>query len=149
MGITQSFTSPAKLFDPIRKRWVIASPEERVRQSLVRAFLEQGVPSHWILVEAALQQLVPALVTRTRFRFDAAIAPTDSNGIHVLLLAECKAKNPDHQACKQLLRYHSLCGGRYLLLAGPEQIWNFDRLNPAGVWELGMPILDLSGFRHP
>ena len=86
-----------KLFDPLRRLEVAASPEERVRQQLVDWLQrEANVPGRLIAVEYALSRLVPGC----RKRADVVVwrpgmasggAGETPGGLEPWLLAECKA----------------------------------------------------------
>ena len=71
------------IFDRIRKKWIICSPEEWVRIHCVHYLTEtKGYPRSWIRIEQELR------VYGTRKRFDLVL--TDSN-MNPFILVECKA----------------------------------------------------------
>jgi hypothetical protein len=87
------------IFDDIRKKFIILTPEEWVRQNLI-AFLinEKKYPKGLLAVEKSLQ------LNNTNKRSDIRIYDTYKN---LLLIAECKAYsiNLDHKSIEQVMRY--------------------------------------------
>lgn len=128
MAATVSCNRSNQVFDPIRQRWVRATPEERVRQDLIRRLLAQGVSAHHILVEVALDRLPTGSVQscRTQRRLDLLVARFSGGNFEPLLLAECKAHTPDDSALGQLLSYQSALRSRWLVLAAPGELWVVD-----------------------
>ena len=79
----KSETGKSLIFDEIRKKWIVCTPEEWVRQNLVR-FLVQDCAYPQALV--ALERQVK--VAERSLRFDALIYDRE---INPLMLIECKA----------------------------------------------------------
>jgi len=78
----------SSIFDPIRKREVPATPEEAVRQAVVRYLLETvGAPPRLIGVEFSLAALVPGDFGRV----DIVVWKPGSGQLAPWLLVECKA----------------------------------------------------------
>jgi dipeptidase len=125
---TTASSSQNRFFDPIRKRWVQASPEEKVRQTLIHSLLQQGVSPHHILVEVDLRRLPTGSISscRGRRRIDLLVARFTEGSFTPLLLAECKASDPSEEALEQLLAYQSAIQSRWLLLASPSGVWSLD-----------------------
>lgn len=94
--------------DPIRRRWVRLTPEEGVRQRLLRAFLTHGYPSGLLAVERGLHHL-----GRT-WRADVVLHGRDGRP---LLIAECKAPTVGitQDTFDQLARYNVALGARALV----------------------------------
>lgn len=90
----------AQVFDVVRKKFVVLSPEEWVRQHLIHYLIEhKGIPSSVISVE---KQLV---LNGTRKRTDVVVfnaAPRP------LVIVECKAPSVqlDQLVVNQILRYN-------------------------------------------
>ncbi len=128
MVATVSFNPNNRIFDPIRRRWVKATPEEQVRQDLIQRLLMQGVPAHHILVEVALNRLPMGTVPscRAQRRVDLLVAHFFRGKFLPLLLAECKAHPPKDAALGQLLAYQSALRSRWLVIASPGQLWVVD-----------------------
>lgn len=123
--------NPDKFFDPSRKKLVAATPEESVRQSVVRWLTESiRVPSHLIETELALSSIEKGFPGRVDilvhdFREGAQIKSP-------WLLVECKRPGADSlQALEvQINRYLKLLSPRFIMLAlGDRNI--FLALDPA------------------
>ena len=87
------------IFDDIRKKFLVLTPEEWVRQNLIAFLLyEKKYPKSLVAVEKSLQ------LNNTNKRSDIRIYDTNKN---LILLAECKAHlvNLDHKSIEQVLRY--------------------------------------------
>ncbi|MFZ4099293.1 MAG: type I restriction enzyme HsdR N-terminal domain-containing protein [Chlamydiia bacterium] len=121
-----SSLSQTTLFDPIRRRHVVATPEERVRQHLIQALLLRNVPPSAITVERSLENLFPGSST-PRKRIDLAVAVPMFGGLEIRLLAECKAHPLTPESLAQLLAYQQQLQSRWYVLASPAQVWSWCR----------------------
>jgi hypothetical protein len=133
-----------QIFDPIRKRWVAARPEETIRQAVIQLLLQRGVPAHAILVEADLARLpCGGLKTcRSRRRVDLMVARFESGEFRPKLLVECKAGRATDRALDQLLSYQASCNSRWLCLAAADGLWVFDTQQTSGQgWSRELPEL--------
>lgn len=97
------------IFDGIRGRYVRLTPEEWVRQHLVRYLIEErGFPAGYAAVEKGFQYVGTAV--------RADVIMHDYKG-HPVLIGECKA--PGIRVTKavfeQLARYNSVINARYLV----------------------------------
>ncbi|MDX1440038.1 MAG: type I restriction enzyme HsdR N-terminal domain-containing protein [Rubricoccaceae bacterium] len=123
------------IFDPIRRKWVSATPEEVVRQHVLRALLDLGYPRGLTAVEKGFEAF------GKMWRADVAVY--DRNG-KPLLLAECKAPNVpiDQHVFDQLARYNASVGARFLLAT------NGSVLLVAALGDTSMEFLDhLPGYQ--
>lgn len=105
----------ALVFDEIRKKWVVLSPEEWVRQHLINYLItERDVPSSLISVEKEIN------LNGVRKRYDLVIF---NSRLIPLVLIECKA--PDvvltEVVVEQALRYNLKIGVNYLLITNGLQ----------------------------
>ncbi len=74
-----------KIFDPIRKKYIVATPEESVRQLLTLCLLEDfAYPKNSISIEKML------IINGLRKRFDILIYDENTKPF---LIIECKAPN--------------------------------------------------------
>ena len=99
------------VFDPLRNRFVLLTPEEKVRQGVLRYLVEQkGVPRGLLAVEYSIK------VNGLDKRCDAVVFSKDGKP---LMIVECKA--PDvlltPNTLAQALRYYSALYPRFLLLS--------------------------------
>lgn len=126
------------VFDPVRKRWVVLTPEEHVRQLLICHFTETlHYPVSLIAVEKAL------LIGNRNLRFDLVVYDRET---HLpWLLAECKA--PDvalaDATLHQLLRYHSQLQCRYWLMTNGHNHHCADALSGEIKWLDALPAYGL------
>lgn len=75
------------VYDPIRKRLVAATPEEAVRQAVLRYLMDTlGVPANLIGVEYSLAALVPGNLRRV----DVVVWRPGEGQLAPWLLVECK-----------------------------------------------------------
>lgn len=71
------------IFDELRSKWIICTPEEWVRQNLIKFLIcELEFPKNLIAVEKSLQ------IAGRSYRFDALVF---NNSFKPLLIVECKA----------------------------------------------------------
>jgi hypothetical protein len=99
------------IWDPFRKKWLKLSPEELVRQLLVRCLIDtQGYPKNAVALEKAL------LVYGMPKRFDACFMDRHT---HPWMLVECKAPEVplDAKVLEQALQYGITLQVPYLLLS--------------------------------
>lgn len=109
-----------QVFDPVRKRWFVLTPEEHVRQYLIQVlFSKLAYPLSLFSVEKQLQ------VGAMQKRFDVVVYDRDHRP---WMLAECKA--PDvpvtEQTLMQLLNYQRTTQCRYWLLTNGHQTFCAD-----------------------
>ena len=98
------------IFDPVRKKYVALTPEEWVRQHVIKYLvLEKKVPLSLIRVEVEIR------LYKTRKRFDLAVY--DRNG-QPLLVVECKAPAVlvTQEVLDQVMRYNLAMKVRFLML---------------------------------
>ena len=107
--ITKISENKRYIFDPIRKKFVILTPEEWVRQHVVR-FLQEDkkAPKSWINVE---KQFTLAGLQK---RFDVIVF--SANGV-VQVLVECKAPNVSisQKTFDQIVRYNMNFNAQYMM----------------------------------
>ena len=111
----------SQVFDEIRNLWVAATPEEIVRQTLVKRMIQQlGYPKQQMAVErelASLPHLTPQKVPSRRIDILCF-----SKELFPLLIIECKKEKIDASALEQLLGYNSFVGAPFVAVAGKEEI---------------------------
>ncbi len=113
------------LYCPIRKRWVTALPEERVRQELLQRMLQQlGYPESLIVVEKALGEmphLKSSLGHIPNRRADILCFGNEA-GLFPLLLIECKAVSLNAKVINQVIGYNAHVKARYIAIANQVQV---------------------------
>jgi hypothetical protein len=103
------------VFDPVRKKYVVLTPEEWVRQHAIQYLAtEKNVPLSLIRVESEIR------LYQTKKRFDIAVY--DRNGI-ALLVVECKAPSVPltQEVLDQAVRYNLTLKVGWLMLTNGLQ----------------------------
>ncbi len=112
-----------RIYDPVRQCAVAETPEEQVRQALLRKMLEElGYPKGLLAVERGLGEC--------RRRFDIVcyacnIRPREE--LSPLLAVECKAQDHLELAREQLLGYNATLGAPFLCIACKKELVTFWR----------------------
>ena len=107
------------VFDPLRKRFVALTPEEEVRQQVLRLLVETlKVPSGLVAVEYSVK------VNGLDKRADVVVFGTDGRP---LMIVECKASSVmlTQAVLEQAVRYHSALRPKFLLLTNGTAIYCF------------------------
>ncbi len=100
----------ATYFDPLRRKDVAATPEERVRQWFICQLSGPGaVPVHMMMSEVQMKS-----AGRTR-RADIVVYSSSGDAVAVV---ECKRPDVeiDASVAEQALRYHGVLGVNYIFL---------------------------------
>jgi len=124
------------IFDPFRQAWVVANPEEIVRQKLLHVMTTQlGFPRELLAIEMQLSEIphlkgVPNLPKRRIdiICFGKKIHPQHS--LYPLLVIECKEGEVGEEAKSQVLGYNHYIQAKFVAIAGknvaqliyPEQV---------------------------
>jgi hypothetical protein len=108
-----------KLFDPIRRKWLVATPEERVRQ-LVLSWMLENLPYSKSRYRTEFSLEVNGLRKRCDILvFDEAVKP--------FLLVECKAPSIpiNDEVLYQALRYNYTLQVAYILITNGLDTFTF------------------------
>jgi len=98
------------IFDEIRKKFVVLTPEEWVRQHTVRMLIEEkNIPKSHINVE---KQIV---LNKLKKRYDIVVFNSDGS---IFLMVECKAPhiNISQTTFDQIAQYNFVLNARYLMV---------------------------------
>ncbi len=98
------------IFDIIRKKFVVLTPEEWVRQHVVQFLVsEKKYPKSHINVEKQL------ILNETKKRYDIVVFKPDGS---IQLIVECKAPQIpiDQKVFDQIARYNFVLNARYLMV---------------------------------
>lgn len=124
--------------DPVRRKWVVLTPEEHVRQALLHHLTGTLLyPPALIAVEKTV------MVGMRSRRYDIVVYDRTHQP---WLLAECKAPEvPVSEATlHQLLHYHNVVQGRFWVLCNGVSTYCADAADPAAVaWLEALPAYDL------
>lgn len=113
----KDITGQKSIFDPIRKKWLIVTPEEIVRQSAVQYLVqEKGYPLKRIRVERSIT------FHKLTKRFDIVVYNLKGNPT---ILVECKAPTTrlDISSYEQASIYNESLKVKYIWITnGPEHL---------------------------
>lgn len=113
------------IYDSIRKKWVAATPEEKIRQHLIRHMIEKlGYPSLWMAIEKELAQL-PHIQPKSAMEIAkrrADILVFAPNTQSPLLLIECKATALNPVFIQQVTGYNEVVKAPFVSLANGKQV---------------------------
>lgn len=120
---------PDSLFCPLRKIWVAALPEEKIRQALIQKMTQHlGYPLGNIALEKSLDQL-PHLQARTSLpkrRTDLIVFAKDLHpqyAFYPLLLVECKAVPLTNKVLRQIIGYNQFVGAPFISAVNQTQAY--------------------------
>ena len=129
-------TFKEKLFDPIRKIFVPALPEEIIRQKLLHKMITRlGFLSSLIAVEKDLKQL-PHITNKefcaNKRRIDILCFGKNIHAkftFYPLLMIECKAHKINDNVLEQVIGYNHFVQSYFLAVANEEEIFTlwFDK----------------------
>jgi hypothetical protein len=126
------------VFDPIRKKWLILTPEEHVRQHMICYLADvMQYPTSLIAVEKTIK------VGNVIKRFDIVVYSREHKP---WMLAECKAPeiSISEKTLQQLLNYQRTVRCSYWLLTNGHQTFCADACNVQEIkWLTSLPAYDL------
>ena len=138
---TKETQGQTEIFDIVRKKYVLLTPEEWVRQSFIHYLIDiKGFPKSLIAVEHSLK------LNKMKKRADIAVFGTKGKA---LLIVECKADSVkiNQKVFDQIARYNMVLKVKYLIVTNGlehyacqinyeknsyvflEEIPNFDQVN--------------------
>jgi hypothetical protein len=103
-------TGKVLIFDELRKKWLVCTPEEWVRQNLIKFLIaEFDFPANFIALEKSLS------VAGRNYRFDALVYDKD---VMPLMIIECKAPSVklEQAVFDQIWNYNYEIGAPYFLI---------------------------------
>ena len=135
---TRIVANQLQIFDPIRRRYVVLTPEEWVRQHFIHYLTEhKKVPSSHITVEKSLR------VSHLAKRADIIVY---KGGLEPVLAVECKAPSVEitEAVFYQLLRYNMTLRVEYLVVTnGLRHVYcKVDYPNKKAVFIEELPVYD-------
>jgi hypothetical protein len=119
----------SSLFCPVRKKWVRALPEERVRQALIHDMTQHlGYPIGNMALETTLahlphlrsKKIVPPQRRADLVVFAHGLHPKHS--FYPLLLVECKAAPLTKKAWRQMVGYNQFVGAYFIAVVTPWHV---------------------------
>jgi len=149
MEIMELSRQSNQLFDPVRKKWVEATPEEIIRQGLIEKMLgELGYPLSFLSVEKELSLLPHLQLTERdaipKRRADVIVYAKNIHpdyALSPLLMIECKAVPLTPKFAQQVVGYNAVVQAPYLALANGDQVLtgHFDQQVGHYHFEPGLP----------
>lgn len=112
-------TSNDEIFDLIRKKWLVLTPEEWVRQNFVNYLVTSlNYPASLIALEKGIK------VGELNKRFDIVVY---NNQAQPVLLIECKAPDVvlNQNTVQQVLSYKSVLNASYLIITNGHYTYGF------------------------
>lgn len=109
------------IFDQLRKKWILLTPEEWVRQNFVQYLLQvKKIPAALIAIEKEIQ------LGELRKRFDILVYSKDHQP---WLMVECKSMEVklDNTVLEQLLRYNLSVPVSYLVITNGTDCFAWQR----------------------
>ena len=97
------------IFDPLRKTWVVLTPEEWVRQNFIQFLIQvKQYPAALIAIEKTIQ------LGELKKRFDIVVYKDDSPWV----LIECKEANVPltEKTLEQILQYQQVMEANYIVM---------------------------------
>lgn len=136
-----------KIYDSIRKKWVEPTPEELIRQRLIRYMIDKlGYLPSLIAIEKQLAQLphlhATPLAKIANRRLDVVVFAKGT--LLPLLLIECKAVPLTPAFAQQVIGYNAYVRAPYIALANEKQILTGYYCEEKGVYrfESGLPTFE-------
>ena len=111
-----------EIFDIIRKKWLVLTPEEWVRQNIILfLLLQKKVPSSLISVEKGIK------LGDLKKRYDLVIYNRQTLP---WMIIECKEMNValSEKTMEQILRYHISIPAQYLIITNGSHCFGFEKI---------------------
>lgn len=112
-----------EIFDAVRKKWLVVTPEEWVRQNIILfLLLKKNYPSSLISVEKEIR------LANLKKRYDIVVFNRDTIP---WMIIECKEMNTSlsEKTMEQILRYHITIPSKYLMITNGSHCYGFKKNN--------------------
>lgn len=109
-----------EVFDIVRKKWLLLSPEEWVRQNLIHFLLSKKYPLSLIAIEKGIK------IGELSKRCDVVVYSRD---MQPFMIIECKEMKVElsQKTLKQILHYHSKLLPKYLIITNGSYCFGFKK----------------------
>ncbi len=114
-----------EVYDPFRKSWVAATPEEIVRQQLLHRMTSKlGYPLELLVIERELSQMphLQNIENLPKRRIDLACFMKQGDQLLPLLMIECKAVPLTNQVKEQVIGYNHYMRAPYVGIANQKDV---------------------------
>lgn len=108
-----------EIFDAIRKKWLVLTPEEWVRQNIILfLLLQKGFPASLVSVEKEIK------LADLKKRYDIVVFNRQTLP---WMIIECKEMNTalSERTMEQILRYHISIPSKYLVITNGSHCFGF------------------------
>ena len=115
----------SQIYDPIRKKWVLATPEEKVRQRWILYMTQKmGYPSAQMAIEKKLSSFLKeeSLGLELNRRIDLLVYHNKDGDSKPLLIIECKKTSLSEKALYQLHGYNHFIRAPFYAIANDREI---------------------------
>ena len=115
-----------QVWDPLRKKLVALTPEEKVRQWVIGVLRDSAqIPVHMMMSEVALK------FGDKSYRADILVYGRDTAP---LMVVECKREDIqlDREVLEQALRYNLALGVKYIIITNGQKTFGFKKVDTAG-----------------
>ncbi|MFN8268395.1 MAG: type I restriction enzyme HsdR N-terminal domain-containing protein [Chitinophagales bacterium] len=119
----------------IRKKWIVLTPEEKVRQYILQVFINEGYPQKYISVEKMLK------VNDLSKRYDIVVF---NRQLQPKILIECKAEFIDisEKTLRQIATYNTQLQVPFLMVTNGKAHYRFLIENNTSTQLLHFPTFD-------
>ena len=109
-----------EIFDPIRKKWLLLTPEEWVRQNFVQYLFQNNYPSSLIAIEKEIR------LGELKKRCDIVVY---NRNMDPWMIIECKEMTIDlsEKTIEQILRYHITLPASFLIITNGSYSYGFEK----------------------
>ncbi len=130
----------SQVWDPLRKRMVALTPEEKVRQWFIGVLRDNlKVPEHMMMSEVSFK------LGNKPFRADIIVYGRD---MAPLMVVECKREDVEmgREVLEQALRYNLVLGVKYIVITNGLRTFGFRRKGMVGHDEGEVPYDQMKAF---
>ena len=123
----------SEIFDPVRKKWLLLTPEEWVRQNFVQFLFREEYPASLIAIEKEIK------LGELRKRCDIVVYSRD---MQPWMIIECKEMNVplSEKTIDQILRYHIVLPCRFLVITNGSYSYGFEKIDSAFIEMDSFPV---------
>jgi hypothetical protein len=110
-----------EIFDAIRKKWLVLTPEEWVRQNILQfLLLKKNYPTSLIAIEKEIR------LGELKKRCDIVVY---NRNFEPWMIIECKEMNVSlsQKTIEQVLRYHITLPAKFLIISNGSYCFGFDK----------------------
>ncbi len=120
--VTRQQNGVTEVFDIIRKRWLILTPEEWVRQNMVQFLISKNYPASLLAIEKEIR------LGELFKRCDLVVYDRNTRPFMIM---ECKEMNVvlSEKTLAQILRYHIALPASYLIITNGKYCFGFEKKN--------------------